>query len=108
MVLYPGSEGHSTLTPPWGQAGTLCLWKTPGVRLTQTPLPPGSDRDLNTLHTGAQASTHRREEMACWGTPSQTPSIRPVPMHTLEAGSEGHVHPTNCRGSEEPPLLHEV
>ena len=57
-VLHPGSEGHSTLTPPWARAGTLCLLKTPGVRLIQASLPPGSERDLNILYMGTQAPSH--------------------------------------------------
>lgn len=90
--LHPGSEEYSTLTPPWAQAGTLCLLKTPGVRLIQASLPPGSERDLNILHVGTQAPSHCREGMAQWGPPSHTRSIRLVPRHTLEAG------PTNCGG----------
>lgn len=64
---------------------------------------PASETDLNILHVGTQAPSHCREGMARWGPPSHTRSIRLVPRHTLEAGSEGHRGPTNCGGQRGTP-----
>ena len=75
----------------------------PQVRLIQASLPPASESDLSILHAGTQAPSHCREGMARWGPPSHTRSIRLVPSHTLEAGSEGHRGPTNCGGQRGAP-----
>lgn len=108
-ALHPGSERHSTLTPPWAQAGTLCLLKTPGVRLIQASLPPQDQRGISTSCTwgprhlatvgrkwlgGARHPTHRasdwypgtlwRRVQKATGAP-QTVGVReePPPLHGL-------------------------
>lgn len=95
-----GQKRHSTLTPrAWAQAGTLfCLLRTPrGQADTGLTVPP-DQRGISTSCTWGPRHLATAGRKWLGGARHPTQSIRLVPRHTLEAGSEGHRGPTNCAG----------